>query len=156
MKIEPSENAKILMVDVFQADEAGKPAVEFELQHGPAPRNEVLKQHHSLKAYPAILAIDERIDSIVASLGQPGQNVDQQIIDWEFLSSHASKIMAQAIYLDTSDRNSWVSIRQTMVHEPGQEKFNSRYTLALKKFWNGNLDRHLEARNPAQDESPSL
>lgn len=156
MKIEPSEHAKTLMVDVFQVGEAGKPAAEFELQHGPAPRNEVLKQHHSLKAYPAILAIDERIESIVASLGQPGKNVDQQIVDWEFLSAHASKIMAQAIYLDTSDRNSWVSLRQTMVHEPGQEKFNSQYSLALKQFWHGNLDRHLEARQPAQDDSPSL
>jgi len=156
MKIEPSENAKTLMTNVFQVDEAGKPAAEFELQHGPAPRNEVLKQHHSLKAYPSILAIDERIGSIVASLGRPGQSVDQQIVDWEFLSAHASKITAQAIYLDTSDRNSWESIRQTMVHEPGQEKCNSRYTLELKQFWRGNLDRHLEALKPSQDESLSM
>lgn len=153
MKLSVSDNAKALMVDAFQVDAAGKPLAEFQMKHGPAPRNEVLKQHHCLKAYPVLQAIDVRIDHIVANLGESGHDVGQLMNDWQVLAAHASKVMAQAIYLDTSDRNSWEAIRQTMVHELGNEKFQSRYSIELQKFWHGNMDHHLQPRSPEREAS---
>jgi len=156
MKVAVSDSAKALMAEIFKVDETGKPQAEFEILTGPAPGNDILKQHHALKAFPALKAIDDYIDDIVANLGENGKDVGQLMNDWQVLSAHASKVMGQAIYLDTSDRNSWTSIRQSMVHEPGNEKFQSRYSKELRDFWHGNMDRHLELSAPQQYLSPGL
>ena len=153
MQIPVSDNARALLVEVFEVDATGKPQAEFAMQHGAAPQNEVLKQHHCLKAFPVLQAIDVYIDHIVANLGEKGHDVGQMMNDWQVLAAHASKIMAHAIYLDTSDRNSWESLRQSMVHEPGKEKFQSRYSLELTKFWKGRMDQHLEAISAERETS---
>lgn len=146
MKINVSEEARALMVEPFKVDADGKPLVEFKMEYGPTPGRAIKALHHSLKALPSLQSIDIYIDALVENIGKPDTDTGILMNDWQVLAAHASKIMGQAIYLDSHDRNSWQTISQTLIHEPGSEKSQSRYSLQLKSFWKGALEEQIASR----------
>lgn len=151
-----SDTAKALMVEPFREDHEGKPVAEFEMACGPAPRREIETPHHSLKVLPLLQAIDDHIDQLLANIGVGADyNPLQQLAEWEALSAHGSKLMAQAFYLDTADRNSWYTIKQTYLKTSG-EQTSSRYARELKRLWHGALEDYLEDNKPLAEPGLSL
>jgi len=129
-----------LLVELYTTDDAGKPIALFEIEHGPAPRKAQVELHHANYALPALEAIDKRIDDILLSLGKHGQSVCVLMDEIEILQTHGCKLQAQTIYLDTSDRNSWISISQTMLHSPNKNSIYGHHAKNLRNFWKGRLD----------------
>lgn len=81
--------------------------------------------------------MSELVDSFGQRLAKDAHAAYDELLR---LHAHASELFAQAIYLDTSDRNNWETIRAE--YAPGGEPatFSSRYD-DLKQFWKGSLDR---------------
>lgn len=151
-----SDTAKALMVEPFAVDREGKPVAEFEMACGPAPRREIDTPHHSLKALPFLQAIDDHIDHLVANIGvQDDYNPLQQLAEWEALSAHGSKLMAQAFYLDTADRNSWYTIKQSYIKATGEQP-HYRFAKELKRLWHGALEDYLEDKKVTDEPGLSL
>lgn len=138
-----------LLIDLFETDEAGKPKPLFEIKHGPPPQKAPLILRHALLALPALEAIDKRIDEILTSLGKRGQSVSDLMDEVEALQIHGCKLCAQTVYLDTSDRNSWLSISQCMSHQPQSNSVYGSHAKNLKAFWKGRLNPATPSAEPA-------
>ncbi|MDT8925518.1 hypothetical protein RBE51_22295 [Pseudomonas taiwanensis] len=138
-----------LLIELYETDETGKPKPLFEIKHGPPPKRAPLVLHHALHAIPALEAIDKRIDEILSSLGKRGQNVAELMDEVEALQIHGCKLFAQTIYLDTSDRNSWLSINQCMTHQPRSNSVYGSHAKNLKAFWKGSLHPASPSVEPA-------
>lgn len=125
----------------FRLDDSGKPEKKFHIRVSDGPAQEIVSPKHSLDVLDHLGRIDKRMSELVDSFGQRlARDTHAAYDELLRLHAHASQLFAQAIYLDTADRNSWETIR--MVYAPGGEPatFSSRYH-DLKQFWNGKLDR---------------
>lgn len=138
-----------LLIELYETDEAGKPKPLFEIKHGPPPQKSQLILHHALHALPALEAIDKRIDEILSSLGKRGQSVTELMDEMEALQIHGCKLVAQTVYLDTSDRNSWLSISQCMTHQPRSNSVYGSHAKNLQAFWKGRLKPATPNAEPA-------
>lgn len=132
--------ANALLVELYKTDAAGKPQALFTIEHGPEPKKAPLVLHHAIMALPALEAIDKRIEGILLSIGKKGQSVADLMDELEILQAHGCKLYGQTIYLDTSDRNSWIAINQHTVHAPNTNSIYGHHAKNLRKFWHGQLD----------------
>lgn len=131
----------------FRLDDAGKPERKFHIRVSDGPAQEIVSPKHSLDVLDHLRCIDTRMSELVESFGQRlARDTHAAYDELLRLHAHASNLFAQAIYLDTADRNSWETIR--MVYAPGDEPatFSSRYH-DLKRFWNGKLDREYKSES---------
>jgi hypothetical protein len=130
-----------LLDELFETDAAGTPVTKFQMEVDPGPRKEIKTLHHALYALPKLEAIDARMDEMLTSLGTRGHDVNVIMDEVESLQAHGRKIMAQALYLDTTDRNSWTAIKQSYLHERGNNSVYGGHAKALRRFWHGQLDK---------------
>lgn len=131
----------------FRLDDSGKPERKFHIRVSDGPTQEVLCPKHSLDVLDHLRRIDTRMSELVEAFGQRlAKDTHAAYDELLRLNAHASDLFAQAVYLDTADRNNWETIR--MVYAPVGEPvtFSSRYD-DLKRFWNGKLDRDYKAEN---------
>ena len=125
----------------FRLDPSGKPQKKFHIRVANGPDQDIVSPKHSLDILDHLRRIDARMSELVASFGQRlAKDTSAAYDELLRLHAHASEQFAQAIYLDTADRNDWEAIRNE--YAPGGEpaSFSSPYN-DLKKFWMGSIER---------------
>jgi hypothetical protein len=131
----------------FRLDHTGKPERKFHIRVAEGPAQEIVSPKHSLDVLDHLRRIDARMSELIDTFGQRlARDTHSAYDELLRLHAHAAELFAQAIYLDTADRNNWEKIR--MVYVPGGEPttFSSRYD-DLKRFWNGKLEREHKAES---------
>lgn len=93
----------------------------FEIEAGPAPSRAILEPKHIGVASPVCAEIDDAIrETMDVHLAWPASQIPGNMDINEIvhlahaLSEHSRLVAAQAIYLDTADRNSWTTIKMVL------------------------------------------
>lgn len=125
----------------FRLDASGKPERKFHIRVSDGPAQEIISPKHSLDILDHLQRIDLRMSELIEAFGQRLAADSHAAYDELLrLHSHASELFAQAVFLDTADRNSWEKIRSVYVKGGEPPQFSSRYH-DLKQFWRGRLER---------------
>jgi hypothetical protein len=129
--------SSINLNDVFEEDETSKPIKMFRIIKDKTSSC-IKEASHCRHALTAVAAIDSEItallDQITSDPAMTPNRANQIIKDAEILHGHASKVVAQAIYLDSDDRNSWQTISQIFIKKPGEQEMLGGLCQALKDF----------------------
>lgn len=135
-----------LIKELFQVDEKGQPLPLFEIKIGKEmtpdglfDRKPILELSHSNYAYGLIKSIDDEVNRLMDGIGQATSNLEAEKVvqDCLLLSEHAKKLAYQAYFLDTADRNYWVTLDS--LSKVGPNEVLGVQAKTLESLCHGNL-----------------
>jgi len=144
----------------FKCDEDGRPSPLFKIACKDTPRREIINPDHSALVLPYLKQVDAWISSSLARVSQlSGIEFVALFEECEKVNKHAHQVLAQAFYLDTADRNSWLTIKQVINAAPnGISLSSSEHRLKeLMKFidLDAYVDKKAQAVTASTDHSHS-
>lgn len=114
-----------LFKEFFKTDADGKPVARFKINISTSVSASVLNPDHCALIYSHIHEIDKELERLTSFIDNDvDENTLEKLInDIEKLARHGDKLISQAFYLDTKDRNSWATINQTFRERPPGTEF---------------------------------
>jgi hypothetical protein len=119
----------------FKVDDDGRPTPMFKIHVKEGLRREIINYDHSAYIFPFLKKIDRWVNQQLNKINQSMSQVeaDKLVNECETLNKHAHKLVGQAYYLDTADRNSWQSIKQVILGMPSGRSLTAS-TATLKDY----------------------
>lgn len=145
------DEMEALIKPVFEEDKQGKPVPMFEIKSGRGPGKAIIAAKHSLLIEPNLKAIDLAISRLFESLGRTAVekgDSDTVMRQADELESFARKLRSQAYYLDTSDRNSWMTIEQVFKFKNNSSQVMGNNHKALVDLFFGKIPNGAPAVEP--------
>ena len=103
----------------FESDSDGRPMALFKIRCKDTKQGEIINPDHSALVLPYLKKVDAWIDISMNRVKElSGIEFTALFEECEQVNKHAHGVAAQAFYLDTADRNSWVTIQQVMMAMP--------------------------------------
>lgn len=122
---------------MFDHDAEGKPIAKFVIETEQGLRKWIKRPEHSLYVFPRVKELDKKIDGLYISFGRTSRDWRDEWKELTALERELANLIAEAIFLDTADRNSWSSIKS--LYAP--EKVTNFYGVqTMREFWGGHYE----------------
>lgn len=132
--------------ELFETDGTGKPVAKYAIrtENDANGRSQIKNPDHSVLVLSHLQQMTKEMDRILDEIaemkgGDESVHISMQRLD--DLNLHGQKLLSQAFYLDTADRNDWKTVemvnRKEILVNPAK---------VLSSLWHGQLEIYLDQK----------